>query len=60
MRQKSTKRKANFCCDFNHDTKFTREIYKGAKFKRVKVQRSISQSSEKRVKVKELIAIFKG
>ena len=44
----------------NHDTKFTREIYKGAKFKRVKVQRSISQSSEKRVKVKELIAIFKG
>ena len=37
-----------------------REIYKGAKFKRVKVQRSISQSSEKRVKVKELIAIFKG
>lgn len=43
----------------NHDTKFTREIYKGAKFKRVKVQRSISQSSEKRVKVKELIAVFK-
>ena len=43
----------------NHDTKFTREIYKGAKFKRVKVQRSISQSSEKRVKVRELIAIFK-
>ena len=42
----------------NHDTKFTREIYNGAKFKRVKVQRSISQNSEKRVKVKELIAIF--
>ena len=44
----------------NHDTKFTREIYKGAKFKRVKVQRSISQSAEKRVKVKELIAVFKA
>ena len=42
----------------NHDTKFTREIYSGAKFKRVKVQRSISQNPEKRVKVKELIAIF--
>ncbi|PRI27597.1 DNA adenine methylase [Haemophilus influenzae] len=42
----------------NHDTKFTREIYNGAKFKRVKVQRSISQNPEKRVKVKELIAIF--
>ncbi|AOF53409.1 DNA adenine methylase [Rodentibacter caecimuris] len=44
----------------NHDIKFTREIYQGAKFKRVKVQRSISQNSEKRVKVKELIAIFKA
>lgn len=44
----------------NHDTKFTREIYKGAKFKAVKVQRSISQNSAKRVKVKELIAIFKA
>ncbi|OOF51142.1 DNA adenine methylase [Rodentibacter genomosp. 1] len=44
----------------NHDTKFTRELYKGAKFKAMKVQRSISQNSEKRVKVKELIAIFKG
>ena len=42
----------------NHDTKFTRGIYKGAKLKRVKVQRSISQNSEKRIKVKELIAIF--
>ena len=42
----------------NHDTKFTREIYNGAKFKRVTVQRSISQNSEKRIKVKELIAIF--
>ncbi|OOF44332.1 Dam family site-specific DNA-(adenine-N6)-methyltransferase [Rodentibacter trehalosifermentans] len=44
----------------NHDTKFTREIYKGAKFKAVKVQRSISQNAAKRVKVKELIAIFKA
>ncbi|OOF70977.1 Dam family site-specific DNA-(adenine-N6)-methyltransferase [Rodentibacter caecimuris] len=43
----------------NHDTKFTREIYREAKLKSMKVQRSISQSSDKRVKVKELIAIFK-
>lgn len=42
----------------NHDTPFTREIYKGAKIKRLKVQRSISQSPEKRVKVKELLALF--
>ena len=44
----------------NHDTQFTREIYKGAKFKRIKVQRSISQSAERRVKVKELIAVFRA
>lgn len=42
----------------NHDTVFTREIYSGAKLKRIKVQRSISQQSEKRVKVAELIASF--
>lgn len=44
----------------NHDTQFTRKIYRGARFKTIKVQRSISQSPDKRVKVKELIAMFKG
>ena len=44
----------------NHDTAFTREIYQGAKIRRLKVQRSISQASHKRVKVRELIAIFKS
>ncbi|QLB13417.1 DNA adenine methylase Dam [Bisgaardia hudsonensis] len=43
----------------NHDTHFTRTIYQGAKIKRIRVQRFISQSSIKRVKVNELIAIFK-
>jgi len=43
----------------NHDTPFTREIYQGAKIRRLKVQRSISQSPHKRIKVKELIALFK-
>lgn len=43
----------------NHDTPFTREIYKGAKIKSLKVQRFISRSSTTRLKVKELIAIFK-
>ena len=43
----------------NHDTPFTREIYKAAKLKRIKVQRSISQASERRIKVNELIAVFK-
>ncbi|MFZ7255961.1 Dam family site-specific DNA-(adenine-N6)-methyltransferase [Avibacterium avium] len=44
----------------NHDTKFTRQIYHGAKIKRLKVQRSISQASHKRIKVNELIASFHG
>ncbi|AKD38745.1 DNA adenine methylase [Pasteurella multocida subsp. multocida OH4807] len=42
----------------NHDTKFTREIYQAAKLKAIKVQRSISYQSERRVKVAELIAVF--
>ena len=42
----------------NHDTPFTREIYQGAKIRRLKVQRSISQAPHKRVKVRELIAVF--
>ena len=42
----------------NHDTAFTREIYQGAKIRRLKVQRSISQATHKRVKVRELIAVF--
>lgn len=44
----------------NHDTEFTRKIYQGAKIKRLKVQRSISQAPHKRIKVNELIATFKG
>lgn len=44
----------------NHDTAFTREIYQGAKIKRLKVQRSISQVPHKRIKVNELIATFQG
>ncbi|TDQ58121.1 DNA adenine methylase [Mesocricetibacter intestinalis] len=43
----------------NHDTPFTREIYQAAKLKRIKVQRSISQSALRRIKVNELIAVFK-
>ncbi len=42
----------------NHDTSFTRALYQGAKIRKINVQRSISQSSERRVKVKELIAVF--
>ncbi|MDO4626113.1 MAG: Dam family site-specific DNA-(adenine-N6)-methyltransferase [Pasteurellaceae bacterium] len=43
----------------NHDTPFTREIYQQAKIKRLKVQRSISQTPAKRAKVAELIAIYR-
>lgn len=43
----------------NHDTPFTREIYQGARFKKLIVQRHISQNGENRSKVNELIAVFK-
>ncbi|WP_150539138.1 Dam family site-specific DNA-(adenine-N6)-methyltransferase [Actinobacillus vicugnae] len=42
----------------NHDTAFTRKIYKGAKIKKIKVQRSISQKGDTRIKVDELFALF--
>lgn len=42
----------------NHDTPFTRKIYKGAKLKKLQVNRFISQHKEKRVQVSELLAIF--
>lgn len=42
----------------NHDTAFTRSIYKGAKIKKIKVQRSISQKGDARIKVDELFALF--
>lgn len=43
----------------NHDTKFTRELYRGAKCRKIRVQRSISQTPKKRHKVGELIAVFR-
>ena len=42
----------------NHDTPFTRQIYQGARFKSIKVQRSIGQNATSRVKVDELLALF--
>ncbi|MDH2999038.1 DNA adenine methylase [Pasteurellaceae bacterium LFhippo2] len=42
----------------NHDTPFTREIYRGAKIKKFKVQRSIGQNANSRTKVSELFALF--
>ncbi|MCK3658356.1 DNA adenine methylase [Pasteurellaceae bacterium Pebbles2] len=43
----------------NHDTQFTRKIYQGATLRKIRVQRSISQHPDRRVKVGELIAYFK-
>ncbi|WP_386691100.1 MULTISPECIES: Dam family site-specific DNA-(adenine-N6)-methyltransferase [unclassified Lonepinella] len=43
----------------NHDTKFIRQIYKGASLRKIRVQRSISHQSASRVKVGEIIAFFK-
>jgi DNA adenine methylase len=43
----------------NHDTPFTRELYKNAKrILEIDVQRSISNNSDGRKKVKEIIAIY--
>lgn len=42
----------------NHDTEFTREIYKGAKILEFDVQRHISCDGSNRKKANELIALF--
>lgn len=42
----------------NHDTEFTRDIYKGATIVSLVVQRNISSKGSERKKAKELIAIF--
>jgi DNA adenine methylase len=44
----------------NHDTKFTRELYSGAKIKEINVQRNISCKGSTRRKVKEILALFEG
>ncbi|TNH04022.1 Dam family site-specific DNA-(adenine-N6)-methyltransferase [Testudinibacter sp. TR-2022] len=44
----------------NHDTPFTRQIYHGADITPLMVQRHISQNGENRIKVNELIAIFRA
>ena len=45
----------------NHDTAFTRELYKNAdKIIELSVTRSISAKADSRKKVKELLAIYKG
>lgn len=43
----------------NHDTPFTRQIYQGAIIKPLYVQRSISQKGNERLKVSELVALFR-
>ncbi len=42
----------------NHDTLLTRELYHGASFDTIKVQRSISQKGSDRKKVDELMALY--
>lgn len=42
----------------NHDTQFTRKIYKGAKIISFPVRRLISQNANNRIAVNELLAIF--
>lgn len=42
----------------NHDTEFTREQYQGAKIKSFEVSRFISSTADKRLPVRELLAVF--
>ncbi|MCK3654704.1 DNA adenine methylase [Pasteurellaceae bacterium Macca] len=42
----------------NHDTLFTRQIYRGATIKSFQVQRHIGQTARSRIKVNELFALF--
>ncbi|SQH74849.1 DNA adenine methylase [Shewanella benthica] len=42
----------------NHDTPLTRELYHGASFDTIKVQRNISQKGSARKKVDELMALY--
>lgn len=42
----------------NHDTAFTREIYKGARLETINVQRNIAAKGSSRQKVGELLAIY--
>lgn len=42
----------------NHDTPFTRDIYKGAALYELQVARFISQKGHKRTKVSELLALY--
>ena len=43
----------------NHDTEFTRTIYRDAEIHPVEVKRSISCKGNKRTAAKEIIAVFK-
>lgn len=51
--------KGQFVMISNHNTKFTREIYKPAEKRRISVSRFISQKGDARNKVSELFAIYK-
>jgi len=42
----------------NHDTPYTRKLYKYAKLTSFTVQRTISRNASQRVRVKELIASY--
>jgi DNA adenine methylase len=42
----------------NHDTEFTRDIYKGAAMTKLQVSRFISQDGSTRLKVAELLALY--
>lgn len=44
----------------NHDTEFTRDIYKGAAMTKLQVSRFISQNGSTRLKVAELLALYQA
>ncbi|WP_026972209.1 Dam family site-specific DNA-(adenine-N6)-methyltransferase [Aliagarivorans marinus] len=44
----------------NHDLDFTRDIYRGSKLKELSVKRTISRKGHQRLKVGELLALYKA
>ena len=58
LAEKVSRRKKLTVVISNHDTQFTRELYKAAELRLLKVSRSISQKGGSRKKVSELLAIY--
>lgn len=59
QKAKQTAQKNTMVLISNNDTKETRKLYQGAKFRKLQARRTIAQSSKNRKKVNELVAIYR-